>query len=566
MAYAVKSNRNMKYLAILAVFTLACSGEDINPTQCISMITISGANPIQFWPKNCETWNESSPKGVHHYCFCQPFECDDEIKSVFIDDPDLEYELGIYDSDENLIHELPFSETDIIGNNIFPTLSSMRNGSSSGTINWVTGNAPKVTFTGDGQVSKPLEKSTIIPAGKYRLEYQANIDVTVQIISNGFGLNKPLKFYTAGVVFAAFNLSSGSHTIDIDLIQDADKASFRFVSPLSGGNGTTGEIISATLKSITSSYSISFIPSSMDICDEKIQLKILTPLSIPSLASWTNKGVGSPDWTTGATPSIDIITSGGEISDALFSLTPLLENSDSNTFQFDYNVSASGSGPDSNALNFLITLYKDGVFLVSKLQNIGTGTSLIGSIIVDSPSTPDEIWIQAKWTNINPSYTILINSFTVNNAIQTHAASDCIDIKTNHDESLLINYSNHENFDGIEYGDLSPDPSFNLRIPAIFFEDRLIQEGQYDKLSNGQVISLYEESKVQRLLSTDRMPKYMHEKILAVLQHQFLFIDNSYWIKGGEEYAKTEKKNKRDSLSMYTCWLTRQSSLVRNIL
>lgn len=43
------------------------------------LMVLSDAQPVQFWPIECDTFNEHSSPGVHHRCFCQPFNCDDEI-------------------------------------------------------------------------------------------------------------------------------------------------------------------------------------------------------------------------------------------------------------------------------------------------------------------------------------------------------------------------------------------------------------------------------------------------------------------------------------------------------
>ncbi len=43
-------------------------------------MVLSDAQPVQFWPIECDTFNQHVADGVHHRCFCQPFECDDEIK------------------------------------------------------------------------------------------------------------------------------------------------------------------------------------------------------------------------------------------------------------------------------------------------------------------------------------------------------------------------------------------------------------------------------------------------------------------------------------------------------
>jgi hypothetical protein len=312
-------------------------------------------------------------------------------------------------------------------------------------------------------------------------------------------------------------------------------------------------------------YLASFTPSELDLCDEKVILRITKVLSLPELSEWNNKGFALPPWTLGAAPSIEITPSAGQTSDALYKLVPSLLDADSTSYTFNYELSASGMGPDVNALNMLITLLKDGTQIASEPIALGTGTSFTGSVVVDSPENPDEVWVQMSWTNVGDAYTVTLESFTID-AFENLSESDCLDIRTSYKESLLINYTNGSNYAGINYGDFPAPITFNLRIPAIFFESRFPQEGEDIELSGGRVISLNSTLKEQRLLSTDRMPAYMHRKIGLILNHQFVFIDGEYWVKGGENYDKKEKSNKRDPFDMYTCWLTRQDFIARNIL
>lgn len=73
-----------KLLFILALLFAGCSEENPEKLQCFSMI-LSDALPVQFWLNNCETYNEKQVCGINHFCFCQPFECNDEIKLQFTD-------------------------------------------------------------------------------------------------------------------------------------------------------------------------------------------------------------------------------------------------------------------------------------------------------------------------------------------------------------------------------------------------------------------------------------------------------------------------------------------------
>jgi hypothetical protein len=72
----------------------------------------SDALPVQFWLSDCNTYNETVPKGVHEQCFCAPWQCDDEIRIQFQEgiSPDGDYFLGIKNADGDYLTALPFTE------------------------------------------------------------------------------------------------------------------------------------------------------------------------------------------------------------------------------------------------------------------------------------------------------------------------------------------------------------------------------------------------------------------------------------------------------------------------
>src|SRR5690606_40263664 len=70
--------------------------------SCHTMI-LSDALPVQFWLSDCETFNETQAGGVHPLCWCQPFNCDDDINIQFQDDAGSEFLLQIFDTNDALI-------------------------------------------------------------------------------------------------------------------------------------------------------------------------------------------------------------------------------------------------------------------------------------------------------------------------------------------------------------------------------------------------------------------------------------------------------------------------------
>lgn len=118
-----------KLLFILALLFAGCSEENPEKIQCFSMI-LSDALPVQFWLNNCETYNEKQVCGINHFCFCQPFECNDEIKLQFTDT------FTDYVTEEVIV---PIT---------LPALSTWLTTSiSSSWVNWTLGSSPSVNIT-----------------------------------------------------------------------------------------------------------------------------------------------------------------------------------------------------------------------------------------------------------------------------------------------------------------------------------------------------------------------------------------------------------------------------------
>lgn len=143
--------------------------------------------------------------------------------------------------------------------------------------------------------------------------------------------------------------------------------------------------------------------------------------------------------------------------------------------------------------------------------------------------------------------------------------SDCLHIKSDWNETVLIYYSNNRNFAGLNYSAVSPDPEFSIRIPGVFFEERFPEEDEVLELSNSRSIQLNAQVKAQRFLKVGSMPDYMHRKLKLILKHQFVEIDNQDWVKGGEDAYELLQMGK-NSLRQARVWLTEKDYILRNVL
>lgn len=141
--------------------------------------------------------------------------------------------------------------------------------------------------------------------------------------------------------------------------------------------------------------------------------------------------------------------------------------------------------------------------------------------------------------------------------------SDCIDIRTSHDCSSLIAYTNTSDFDGLNYTDPSPNTTFYLRIPSIFFEEENPQEQEDLELSNGVIVTLRQSIVEKRKLETGFMPNYMHRKLQKVLMHDSVYIDGDYWKKRDSYDSNPVKKYNLKTASVL---LTKYDSVEKNTI
>lgn len=71
---------------------------------------LSDALPIQFWDEEEETFNDKEVCGIEPVCFCQPFNCFDEILIQFTDHSYPAYNLYIYSVDGIILKIIEFTE------------------------------------------------------------------------------------------------------------------------------------------------------------------------------------------------------------------------------------------------------------------------------------------------------------------------------------------------------------------------------------------------------------------------------------------------------------------------
>ncbi len=170
----------------------------------------------------------------------------------------------------------------------------------------------------------------------------------------------------------------------------------------------------------------------------------------------------------------------------------------------------------------------------------------------------DYMVLLVNFTSGSPSTlatTITVTPATVIYTGSEVAKSDCLDIKTSHFATKLMQYSNAVDFAGIDYSD---SPLFGLRVMAKFFEERFPPENESESLSDGEVVKLSGSIKTQRQLEVDYGPPYMNKKVSLILQHNTIYIDQAYWTT--EEAPTLKKLHDRSPWFLCKTWLTLKNS------
>jgi hypothetical protein len=204
-----------------------------------------------------------------------------------------------------------------------------------------------------------------------------------------------------------------------------------------------------------------------------------------------------------------------------------------------------------SGLAFTLEIYDEDDTLLDTLTLPEVSGNLYQRTINLSNNTPDicdtTIWFQIKLGG------------------SAYARTDYLEVKAEHEGTILISYSNHRNYAGLINQQTSPDTTFYLRIPATFNEKQMLEEDQVLPLSNNRIISLTSQVKKQRFLETDQMPMYMHLKVMEALKHQFVEIEELEYVKE-DAYTQSPNSNKKWPLRAYTCWLTEKAYVLRNVL
>jgi hypothetical protein len=420
----------MYHRIIILALLFLCSEKSNSLDFHISPMEISDALPVQFWLTGCATFNEHHAPGVFHKCFCAPWECDDEIRIQFKDDPAQNYSLEIYDIEDQLLGSASIEETYV-----------------------------------------------------------------------------------------------GVYEIILNLAED-----------------------------------------SPDVCDQLIYFQIkrnqgLQGVTLPSFNSWANSGGAGNPWTLGSNPSY-VLTSLGSNSEFLYVDYAFIPGVTYN-ISLDYNATSATIGCQVDLRvtdSSFVTQFANGIHIIG---TSGDNTTNILTFVATSSTTRIAVRLTTDGASAT---TVTLTGSTAQRTVgdeETVAKSDCLDIRQNHDDTILLTYSNHRNFAGLVYQNTSPNTTFNIRIPAIFFHQRFPEEDEVMELSS-ELATLNGTLRKQRLLDVDYSPYYWHEKVKLILKHQSLSVFNRGWVK--QEAYQIAEGNRQAPLKKAQCWLSEKEFVHRNIL
>jgi len=215
-------------------------------------------------------------------------------------------------------------------------------------------------------------------------------------------------------------------------------------------------------------------------------------------------------------------------------------------------VSVDSSPPVSDDYSVTVKDENGGTLLNLPMDVIEVGDKFVySSSIIPSAISPDICDRLIQLTIAN--YT----------TVTQIAKSDCLDIRSEHLNTILVSYYNHRNFAGLVYENASPQPEFYLRMPAIFYHQKFPEEDETMELSSS-LVALNGTIRRQRLLDVDYVPYYFHEKIKLILKHQFVSIYNKEWVK--QEAYEIAEGDRRWPIKKAKCWISEKEFVHRNVL
>lgn len=556
-------------------------------------MTISDSIPVQFWVNGVETFNEKSVCGmIKEDCFCQPFQCDDEFRIQFQSDAGLGYVLAVIADDDSVIAQYDFEEitTGIYETNFIldgspcdqkikfiiqevsslgQTWSSFELMANGGWAGLTYGNGLFVTVRssalGDQVMTSPDGEIWTTHSGPTVAGTHAWTDIT-------FGDGLFVAVCATSVSGNHVMTSTDGTTWTVRTTSDRDLYGVAygdglFVAVSQSGTGdrvmTSPDGITWTLRASAADE----LWSGVEYGD-----------GLFVAVGWSGSCVmTSPDGITWTSRTAPAVNSWQNVAYGNGWFVAVSSDGTNRVMRSNDGITWTGHAATNNNNDWYDIAFGNGVFVAVATKFGSSGST---DLIMTSPDG-------ASWTSrTNPAardyfsviygegyfVSVANSSFgsgTTNGAIKSYltftevATSDCIDLRESHDCTVLIEYENTSDFDGINYEAGSPGPAFQLRIPAMFFEEENPQEQEDLELSNGVIVTLRQSIVEKRKLETGFMPNYMHRKLQKILMHDSVYIDGDYWKKRDSYDTNPVKKYNLKTASVL---LTKYDSVEKNTI
>jgi hypothetical protein len=275
-------------------------------------MTLSNANPVQFWTSEDDTYNNKSVCGISQVCWCQPWQCDDEIKIQFTDESET---------------STPAEET--IAMPDLPALSAWLTRSIyADRPDWTTGATPSVTLNGTGVSWETSELLYVNYDFLEGYDYSITLDFT-RVINSGSSNPRTGALVITDESFTTLFSSSiassvGANTVTISFTATAScsKIGFYFtcghnatitVTDYDGTRTGLEEVVVSGSKpyklqildsdenelelldfsavyvgNYQYAYSLTIVPEDYDICDQEISFRILNYDVTPSEVAYSD--------------------------------------------------------------------------------------------------------------------------------------------------------------------------------------------------------------------------------------------------------------------------------------
>lgn len=547
------------------------------------MLSVSDSVPIQFWPTGEETFNEKEVCGlVKQDCFCQILNCDDVVRIQITDDTGRGYELAVYDETDAEISRNEFIE---YGDGVYDVSFTLDNSpcdqkvkfvieqSESVGTRWVTNNTAPDAFTsivyGEDMfvaVSTSalgvwssvngidwIVRTNPVPSQAWRsVTYGNGLFVAV---GDDSGTGDQVMTSPDGVTWTKRTAASTNSWQAVTY----GEGLFVAVSNSGAGNRVMTSPDGITWTSRTSAANNSWL----GIAYGNGIFVAVGASGSGNRAMWSANG--TTGWTAGASAA-DKSWTGIAFGNGVF---VAVAQDDGIMTSVDGAAWVSRTTPVGSSVLVGIT-FGNGLFVAVGNSPSNVATSPNGITWYNRTSSPST---DGEWNAVaygdgrfvavgfdgGLSY---FSMYSLRTSVEV-ATSDCIDVRDSHTCSILIEYENTSNFDGINYEAGSPGPSFQLRIPAVFYEEENPQEQEDLELSNGVIVNLRQSILEKRELETGYMPNYMHLKLQKVLMHESVQIDGDYWKRRDAYETKPIKKYNLKTASVL---LTKYDSVEKNTI